>query len=376
MASYAPSKQPRAKLLNRPEEQQYEGARGPSTAAPGSPAALAQGYPLAYGEQPPSAAAQDYSSWWDASDPRGSFGRLTQGKPVGSDTVRSLDPYLRAIGGSVSPSNAEGATTKVNIPGVGWTRVWTGADEWQEPQKYWDWVPQPTGFDPNRQGSGGQVFNDPATQEWEGKLRGVVDKLEQPRNNPDVNPLKDYLRGYMQKLQGPAFTDQEMDLWQTQAIDPLERQKQAEQKRVIERASARGLGGNSGVILDEQNRVDREFREEGSKRQGQIAMTAMGQQRQNAQQAAQVGQMLAGLTEGQAAGDESRMLQALGLFGQIPQQADRRLQLANQTLEPLNPTALLSMQPGFQQMGMQQQQQQQSFWSDMARLAMEAWGLG
>ena len=220
-------------------------------------------------------------------------------------------------------------------------------------------------------GRGGGVFDDPATSEWEQLLRQLTGRLNQPRENPDFQPMVDYLRQYFQKLQGPAYSPNEMDLMQTQALDPLERQRQAERQQVTQRLANRGISQTSGVFEEGIRDVDKRFDEMRTRTQSGFATDAVHQQQQNAQQAAGIGQLLASLQEAQASGDEGRAFQALNLFRQIPDLADRRLSMAQQTLNPLNPMALLQMG---QNNSFNQQQQQQQFWQELARLFSQIWG--
>jgi hypothetical protein len=66
------------------------------------------------------------TSWWNPQDARGSVERLLAGKAPTSQTILALKPQFDAAGIQISPANAEGVTSKIFIPGVGWTRVLDG----------------------------------------------------------------------------------------------------------------------------------------------------------------------------------------------------------------------------------------------------------
>jgi hypothetical protein len=89
------------------------GGAGPSAAPGAAPASGAGGDPAA-------------AAWWNPQDPKGSVAALLAGKPPTSQTLLDLAPQIEAAGGQVSPANAEGVTSKIYVPGVGWTRVLDG----------------------------------------------------------------------------------------------------------------------------------------------------------------------------------------------------------------------------------------------------------
>ena len=118
----------------------------------------------------------------------------------------------------------------------------------------------------------------------------------------------------------------------TQALDPLERQRQQMKQQQALTLSQRGIQPGSGVYNDAMNTVDRQFNELRTKTQAGFANSA-------------------------AQNEESRMMQALNLFQQIPNYQDTRLQLANGTLIPTNVSSLLSLQQQNSQNNSAQQQQ-------------------
>jgi hypothetical protein len=59
----------------------------------------------------------DWQSW---------FNQLVAGKPFNQQTLLDLEPTLNAAGVQLTPPNATGDRTKINVPGVGWVRVGFG----------------------------------------------------------------------------------------------------------------------------------------------------------------------------------------------------------------------------------------------------------
>lgn len=211
-------------------------------------------------------------------------------------------------------------------------------------------------------GAGGgapTTFSDPATHAWEQATRAGAQRLLTPLNNPDFQPYVDYMRRYFQQLQQPGYTAAEQDLMQTQALDPMERQRQAARRQVQERMARSGIanganGGQGGLVERAMQDVDRQFNEMRTRTQSGFAASQINADRQRQAQAAQVGASLSQAQQAAATNDEGRMMQALSLLWQIPQYADSRLQLANSVTQPMNPAALIAALSGYQQ-GNQQQ---------------------
>jgi len=170
-------------------------------------------------------------------------------------------------------------------------------------------------------GSGGGVsngptaFSDPATQQWEQLVRQLTDRL----NNP--------------------MPDSAKELQQTQALDPLERQRTTMKQQTAQRLSQRGITPTSGTWEQAMSDIDRQFNELRTRTQ-------------------------AGFANSWAQNEDNRMLQAANLFKQIPQYQDSRLELARNTLIPTNVGSLLQMQQNGNQYD---QMQSQAFWQNLAK---------
>lgn len=218
--------------------------------------------------------------------------------------------------------------------------------------------PQPAGG-----GSAGTgVFNDPATQNFEALLNDRIKQLQTPYNNPDFQPAIDQMRGYLQRLNGPAYTPQQMDLIQTQALDPLERQRTAAKQQVMQRLASRGIGPTSGILEKALEDVDRQFGELRTKTQAGFATNAIGLDRQNAAQAAQLAPLIASMQQQQFAGQDARAGQAVNLAQIVPNMAWSRLMGANNAIMPINPLQALG---GLQNMQNQNAQNDAAYWGSL-----------
>ena len=190
-------------------------------------------------------------------------------------------------------------------------------------------------------GGGGGTFDTPGLQNWEGYLNEMVNRLRTPQNNPALGPFQDYLKHYFEQLQGPAYTPAQMELQQTQALDPLEQQRSATKQQIVQRLAAKGVQG--GIVEKALQDVDRQFNQQRTGLQSGFANNAIAADKAQKAQAAQVGGALAATYNQQFGSDEARMLQALGLLRQIPEMANTNIGLANGVLQQQNPLALLQM---------------------------------
>lgn len=224
--------------------------------------------------------------------------------------------------------------------------------------------PTPTG------GDSGGVFDDPATRDWESLLRQTATRLSTPRANPDWQPYVDYMRKYFNQLQQPGYTPAEQDIIQTQALDPMERTRQAMHDQVRQRYAQQGVTG--GLVDRALQDVDRSFNQQRTGAMSNFATQQIQYDAGRKKDAATVGQALAQAQEAMASGDENRMMQAVSLLFQVPQYADQRLQLANQTLQPLNSQSLLAILNALNGQNAQSNangnQQNQSFWGGIGQL--------
>lgn len=352
-------------------------AQGGSTDRSG---AIAQFYRTALGRE---GSQQEIAAWANGGMDLGAI----QQAIYGSDEAKAYGS--KQTGGATSPAtggtwqdwvNEAYQRTRGRAPSADELATWQGYwDAWgsKDPVYFRDRLDHPEKYGGGSDGrSGGGVFSDPATAEWEQALRAIVAKLNQPYDNPDLNPLLDYLRKYATQLQGPAYTPQQMDTLQTQALDPLTSQRDAMRQQILQRASQRGLDPSSGIVQDEINQLDRSLSQQRSQRQGQFAANAVNLDRQNQQLSGQVLAQIAALQEQNFQGNENRALQALQLLQQIPQYADKRLQLALSSMQgnQTNPASLMSLLNSFQNSGLTNQNMDANYWAQIGQAIMKVIG--
>lgn len=179
--------------------------------------------------------------------------------------------------------------------------------------------------------SGNSVFSDPATTEWEQLLRGLVDKLNAPQQ---------------------TWSREQLELQQTQALDPMERQRQQYKQQETARLAQRGVVPGSGLFESAMRDIDRQFQQLETTTRGNFATQAINRSDQVFQN------------------NENRATNAVNMMKQIPQLADQRLATAQGSLQ--NPIQLMQFlqqqQNANQQNTNYQNAQDQQFWSQMAQL--------
>lgn len=225
---------------------------------------------------------------------------------------------------------------------------------------------------------GGNVFSDPATSDWETMLRQVSGQLNTPQQTPDYNNLVSYLQSYMKQLQQPGYSPAEAEQIQTQSIDPMTHERDNAVQQVIQQYAAKGFRPSDGPVQQAVADVNKQYEQMRTTTHANFATQAAGLTRQNAATAAQVGQGLQTLEQGQQTGNENRALQAVQLMFGIPQMADSRLAAANTTLGNSNAGAntalqtLLQLRQQNQQQGQWNAQQEQAFWANIGNLLVQA----
>lgn len=151
-------------------------------------------------------------------------------------------------------------------------------------------------------GSNANVFDDPATKEWEQLLRQLVDRFNTP-----------------QQTWSPA----QLELQQTQVLDPMERQRQQQKQQAQVQLASRGIVPGSGIYDQAMQDVDRQFNQLRTTAQSGFATQAINREDRVFQN------------------NENRASNAVNLFKQIPQMADTRLASAQGSLQ--NPQQLIQL---------------------------------
>ena len=237
---------------------------------------------------------------------------------------------------------------------------------------------------PNEGGGGGaaasgggyggtSVFSDPATQAYEKLLNGLIGRFNTPYTPPSMGNTLNYLNSYFQQLQGPAYTPAQMDLMQTQAIDPLERQHEQARQNMITQLGTRGISPSSGIAQEALQKIDNQFASLDAQSRAGFANNAIGMQKQQFAQAAALGPQISSLEQQNYNNQNQNMLQAASLASIVPQLAWSRLQGANNAIQPLNPSSLLSPLYSFQTQGYNQGS---DYMSAIMQALAQAFGVG
>jgi len=200
-------------------------------------------------------------------------------------------------------------------------------------------------------GTAGSAFSDPATAQWEQLIRSMTQRLNTP--NPAYDEWEQLIRSMVDRLNTPV-PDATRELQQTQALDPLQREADAQKQRAALRLSQRGITQGSGVFEQAMQDIDRQFAQIRTRTQGDFATRAATEEEGRRMQATN----LFGQVPQMQAAEDARMLDAINLFQRIPNYQDTRLQLARSTLIPTDPTQLLGTQQNYQSMALQNQLQQ------------------
>jgi hypothetical protein len=128
----------------------------------------------------------DYQAWFNA---------LVAGKPYNQQTLLELEPILQQYGLNLTPPNAAGDRTKIQLPDGTWVRVGFGEGR---PV----WVPQP-GTGPGGTGAANRAgaMPGPAGQPQVGGLGGIPPPFEAP-SMADFNAIPGLQARYQMGLQG------------------------------------------------------------------------------------------------------------------------------------------------------------------------------
>ena len=201
-------------------------------------------------------------------------------------------------------------------------------------------------------------LNDPSAQQLADLLQGRIKALLQPTTNPDLEAYLKFARERLAQLQtGQPYTDAELQLLQTQALEPIERDRAATKQRVAERMAARGITPDSPMFQSAMNQVDTAFDAMRAQVHGQIGLKGIDTSRENLDKALGLGSSLSDLNvttqqqaeqrarealdtatalEGQQkqirGETTSRRGQALAMASLLSELPEHRLQLANSIL--------------------------------------------
>lgn len=156
-----------------------------------------------------------------------------------------------------------------------------------------------------------QPWNDPYRAQYMAAMQKRADELASGLE-PSYQQLLKRLEQRFNDLQGPGYTGAENEVIRTQSLDPLERDRAAAKKRVIERMAAAGHTMESGVMQMALLEVDKAFDSDRGATQNALAMDDL-QRREGRQQRADM------ISEAMYKIPRDRALERLDLFGALEQ---------------------------------------------------------
>lgn len=210
----------------------------------------------------------------------------------------------------------------------------------------------------------GNTFSDP----WTGQLEQLITSQLNAVTNPPADAAQTKLMQFLMQRFGdlsstPGYSDADRALLNTQALEPIEALRQASNKRVLERASARGFLPSSGLVQDEYAQNDRYHDQLRTVANRDLAVNAITKRTQDVATAAQLGQAATAQEQAQ----RNQALSLATLLYQLPINAQ------NQALAVINGTGgPQSLLPYVVQMAQAGQQNNAQFWNSLGMLA----GLG
>jgi hypothetical protein len=271
-----------------------------------------QGYERAQGGTPQGG---NYQSWF--------LSRMGNG-PSSPEALAALEPELAKYGIKLQKDSAGTIRGRMYLPDGSAVDV-VPNNGWGQP---WQWINRGTGGGGHGGGVGqgvglpGSQYSDPHTKLLEELMLARIGSLQQG-NDPGYQQMMAYLQQRFQDLQGPGRTGAENEVIRTQALDPIESDRQAARKRVTERMAAAGHTMESGVMQMALNEVDKAF--DGMRASTQNVMASDELQRREGRN--QYAEGLAGTIYGIP---QARNREAIGYAGALSDLGPQRLQLAMQ----------------------------------------------
>lgn len=111
-------------------------------------------------------------------------------------------------------------------------------------------------------------------------------------DDPSTKRLEEWINQLVSQRQQPPFSGQEAEILRTQALDPIEHDRQAAHQRALQNVGSRGFDPTSGIAQDLFNQVDQGFDTQRAQAQNQLAYNTIGQKRTNEQDVLSLLQLL------------------------------------------------------------------------------------
>lgn len=227
----------------------------------------------------------------------------------------SLQPFVdwakqQGANISIAPAGSGGYVKGILDPQGQFIKLLNGMD-----QPIW----LPGGDQPSLQSSYSAQFSDPLTAQYEQLLQSQTALYQQQQAQMQqeatrqqatrdqtaaaAKQLTDFLQQRVAKLQQPAYSGAEQEVLRTRALEPIENDRAAAQKRALENIGSRGFDPSSGIAQELLQQTNRSFDQERSRAQNDLAYNQIQEQRSRDQEAQQLLQYLAQLPEATARGD-------------------------------------------------------------------------
>lgn len=260
----------------------------------------------------------DFQTW---------FMGLTGGRAPSPQSLRDMEPILQQYGIRLGPPNARGWSDGIILPNGQFVDVITAATE--TGGTGWSWQiggGQGGGNVSGGVGQGvqlpGSQYSDPHTKLLEELMLARIGSLQQG-DDPGYQQLMGYLQQRFNDLQGPGRTGAENEVIRTQALDPIENDRQAARKRVTERMAAAGHTMESGVMQMALMEVDKAFDGMRASTQNVMATDELQRREGRYQQAEGIAGSLYDIPQ-------RRNREAIGYGGALADLGPQRLQMAMQ----------------------------------------------
>lgn len=194
----------------------------------------------------------------------------------------------------------------------------------------------------------GFQFNDPYTKLYEDVAKKNLESLQ--GQNTQMQQLMDFLNKQFSTLStSQGYSPEELAVLQTQALEPIEANRQASQQRVLQRASVRGVLPSSGIVQDEQRMVDTDFDKLRAGASRDVAINSINERRNRLADALNFAQLGVQIPD-------QRNAQALSVANNLYQIPRNAMMDANSVINGSSPTAALSPLIQLLQLGQQNSQ--------------------
>lgn len=158
-------------------------------------------------------------------------------------------------------------------------------------------------------------FTDPYTSYLEDMAKRNIGRLQQ---SPELTQLMGYLNSEFKRLsESPGFSPDELALLRTQAVEPINAQRDTARRQVWDRISASGQAPSSGLAQALLADLDRAYGQMQTAAQRDVAVQGLNRQQQNRADALSVGQLALQIPNAQ----DAQALNIAQMLYQLPRNA-------------------------------------------------------